>query len=207
MSNPQVLIEPKPIPPEIDRWNWGAFLLSWIWGVGDNTFIALLTLVPIVGFVMLFVLGAKGSRWAWRNGRWDSVEHFKRVQRLWAIWGTIIWIGGIALSGAFFGGVFYFFKQSQAYQLGVSRLQASPVATNILGTPISTGFPTGTISYENTSGKAVLSFSASGPKAAGTVFLEAVKKDGVWQITRLALKLDGRDGVIDLVNGAKNNST
>jgi hypothetical protein len=207
MSNPQVLIEPKPIPPEIDRWNWGAFLLSWIWGVGNNTFIALLTLVPIVGFVMLFVLGAKGSRWAWRNGRWDSVEHFKRVQRLWAIWGVIIWIGGIALCGAFFGGVFYFFKQSQAYQLGVSRLQASPVATNVLGTPISTGFPTGTISYENTSGKAVLSFSASGPKASGMVFLEAIKKDGVWQITRLALKLDGRDGVIDLVNGAKNNST
>ncbi|HSZ65008.1 MAG TPA: cytochrome c oxidase assembly factor Coa1 family protein [Xanthobacteraceae bacterium] len=207
MSNPQVLIEPKPIPPEIDRWNWGAFLLSWIWGVGNNTFIALLALIPIVGFVMLFVLGAKGSRWAWRNGRWDSVEHFKRVQRLWAIWGVIIWIGGIALSGAFFGGVFYFFKQSQAYQLGVSRLQASPVATNILGTPISTGFPTGTISYENTSGKAVLSFSASGPKAAGTVFLEAVKKDGAWLVTRLALKLDGHDGVIDLVNGTKNNST
>jgi hypothetical protein len=207
MSNPQVLIEPKPIPPEIDRWNWGAFLLSWIWGVGNNTFIALLALIPIVGFVMLFVLGAKGSRWAWRNGRWDSVEHFKRVQRLWAIWGVIIWIGGIALSGAFFGGVFYFFKQSQAYQLGVSRLQASPVATNVLGTPISTGFPTGTISYENTSGKAVLSFLASGPKAAGTVFLEAIKKDGAWAITRLALKLDGRDGVIDLVNGTKNNST
>ena len=42
MSNPQVPIEPKPIPPEIDRWNWGAFLLNWIWGVGNNTFIALL---------------------------------------------------------------------------------------------------------------------------------------------------------------------
>ena len=82
MSEPQVRAEPKPIPPEIDRWNWGAFLLNWIWGVGNNTFIALLTLVPVVGFVMLFVLGAKGSRWAWRNGRWDSVEHFKRVQRL-----------------------------------------------------------------------------------------------------------------------------
>ena len=99
MSEPQVLTEPKPIPPEIDRWNWGAFLLNWIWGVGNNTFIALLTLVPIVGFVMLFVLGAKGSRWAWRNGRWDSVAHFKRVQRLWAIWGAIIWLGGIALIG------------------------------------------------------------------------------------------------------------
>jgi hypothetical protein len=49
MSDPQVLIEPKPIPPEIDRWNWGAFLLNWIWGVGNNTFIGLLTLIPVFG--------------------------------------------------------------------------------------------------------------------------------------------------------------
>ena len=208
MSNPQVLIEPKPIPPEIDRWNWGAFLLNWIWGVGNNTFIALLTLIPFFGLIIMpFVLGAKGSRWAWRNGRWDSVEHFKRVQRLWAIWGVIIWLGGIAIFGGMFGGSFYFFKHSEAYQLGVSRLQSSPVAANVLGTPISTGFPFGKITFNGASGTAVLSFSASGPKASGMVFLEAVKKDGVWQITRLALKLDGRDGVIELVNGTKNNST
>ena len=49
---------------------------------------------------MLFVLGAKGSRWA-AYGRWDSVEHFKRVQRLWAIWGIMIWLGCIALCGDF----------------------------------------------------------------------------------------------------------
>ena len=207
MSEPQVGAEPKPIPPDIDRWNWGAFLLNWIWGVGNNTFIALLTLVPLVGFVMLFVLGAKGSRWAWRNGRWDSVDHFKRVQRLWAIWGAVIWLGGIALFGAIIGGTFSLLRNSEAYQLGVSRLQASLVATNVLGTPISTGSPTGSISFNGDSGTAALSFSASGPKAAGMVFLEAVKKDGAWLITRLTLKLDGHDGVIDLVNGAKNNST
>jgi Cytochrome oxidase complex assembly protein 1 len=207
MSNPQVPIEAKPIPPEIDRWNWGAFLLNWIWGVGNNTFIALLMFVPFVGLVMPFVLGAKGSRWAWRNGRWDSVEHFKRVQRLWAIWGLIVWLGTIALFGGGLGAGLYAFKHSEAYQLGVATLQASPVATNVLGTPISTGFPAGNISINGASGTAVLSFSASGPKASGRIFLQAVKKDGAWAITRLTLKLDGRDGVIDLVNGAKNNAT
>jgi hypothetical protein len=208
MSNPQVLTEPRPIPPEIDRWNWGAFLLSWIWGVGNNTFIALLALIPIFGqLVMPFVLGAKGSRWAWRNGRWDSVEHFKRVQRQWAIWGAIIWLGGIALIGGGIGAGYYGFRHSEAYKLGVSKLQASPVAINVFGSPITTGFPSGKISLTGSSGTASLSFSASGPKASGVVFLEAVKKDGAWAITRLALKLDGRDGVIDLVNGARNNST
>src|SRR3990170_1543286 len=46
------------VPPEVDRWNWGAFLLNWIWGIGNNTFIALLMFVPFANFVMPFVLGA-----------------------------------------------------------------------------------------------------------------------------------------------------
>ena len=57
------------VPPELDRWNWGAFFLTWIWGIGNNTFIALLMFVPVVNMVMPFVLGVKGSAWAWRNNR------------------------------------------------------------------------------------------------------------------------------------------
>lgn len=53
------------VPPEIDRWNWGAFLLNWIWGIGNNTFIALLMFVPFVNVVMAFILGVKGSTWRW----------------------------------------------------------------------------------------------------------------------------------------------
>ena len=104
MSDPPIRPDPKAIPAEIDRWNWGAFLLNWIWGIGNNTYIALLALIPGVSFIMLFVLGAKGSAWAWRNGRWDSVEHFKRVQRKWAIWGAVLWIGMLVLVGGAMGG-------------------------------------------------------------------------------------------------------
>ena len=63
MSDSPVRLDPKTIPAEIDRWNWGAFLLNWIWGIGNNTYIALLALIPGVSFIMLFVLGAKGSAW------------------------------------------------------------------------------------------------------------------------------------------------
>ena len=192
----------QDIPPELDRWNWGAFLLNWIWGVGNNTYIALLTLVPLVGFVMPFVLGAKGSRWAWRNGRWDSVEHFKRVQRLWAIWGTIILIGFLLLFGGLFGGIFYGFKHSAAYELGAEKLRASSVATDVLGTPITTGFPFGSINVNGGSGTAVLNFSATGPKGVGRVFLEAVKRGGVWSIRKMMLKPDGSNHGIDIVGGA-----
>jgi hypothetical protein len=202
--NQPIDTDPQAIPTEVDRWNWGAFLLNWIWGIGNNTFIALLVFVPFVGLVMPFVLGAKGSRWAWRNGRWESVAHFKRVQRKWAIWGVIIWLGAIALFGAIFGGTFYILRQSEAYELGESRLKASRAATDALGIPISTSFPMGSISTNGATGRAALNFSATGPKATGRVLLEAIKKDGVWSLTKLTLKVDGRDDVIDLINGDQN---
>jgi hypothetical protein len=204
MTDAPVRIDPKAVPAEIKRWNWGAFLLNWIWGIGNNTYIALLTLVPVFGvLIMPFVLGAKGNAWAWRNGRWDSVEHFKRVQRKWAMWGAIIWIGMFTLYGGFFGGFFYLLKHSEAYELAAAKLQASPAAVSVLGSPISTGIPFGAISFNGASGKAVLRFSATGTKAVGMVFLKADKKNGVWSIKRLALTLNGRDHMIDLVNGSR----
>jgi hypothetical protein len=85
------------IPPEARRWNWGAFLLGWIWGLGNSVYVALLTLVPLVNIVMIFVLGAKGGEWAWRNKRWESVDHFVSVQKKWAAWGLGILIVGLVI--------------------------------------------------------------------------------------------------------------
>ena len=188
------------VPAEIDRWNWGAFLLNWIWGIGNNTFIALLVFVPLLGLVMPFVLGAKGSRWAWRNGRWESIDHFKRVQRAWAKWAVIIYCGVIVLFGATFGGTFYLLKNSEAYKLAVARLEASAEVTTALGTPITTGFPSGKISTNGSNGVAALSFSVSGPKGLGRAFLEATKTNGTWSLGSLKLKIDGQDQPIDLLH-------
>ena len=82
--------ESTTYPPGIKGWSWGAFLLGWIWAIGNKTWIGLLALVPYVGFVMSIVLGIKGREWAWKNKRWESVEHFNRVQKLWTIWGLVI---------------------------------------------------------------------------------------------------------------------
>ena len=91
--------------------------------------------------------------------------------------------------------------------MGIAKLQTSPVATNALGTPIAAGKPSGSVSTSSDSGKASLTFPVSGPKASGTAFVEAIKKDGVWTITRLAFKLDGSDNVIDIIGGAHSSST
>ena len=80
------------VPAEIQKWNWGAFWMNWIWGLGNKTYIALLCLIPLVGFVMIVVLGAKGSKWAWQKKRWDSVDHFQKIQKKWAWWGLAVFL-------------------------------------------------------------------------------------------------------------------
>lgn len=91
------------VPPEVQGLNWGAFLLNWIWGLGNRTYLALLTFIPFVGWIMVFVLLFKGNEWAWQNKQWDSVEAFKATQRKWAIAGVAVIVGCIVL-GCVLGG-------------------------------------------------------------------------------------------------------
>ena len=189
------------IPPELDRWNWGAFLLNWIWGIGNNTFIALLMFVPLVNMVMPFVLGAKGSAWAWRNKRWESADHFRHAQRLWAIWGVVAWIVLIAVAVAGWFAIMALFKHSEPYQMAVAWLQASAEAISALGTPITTGNPTGSIQTSGSSGRADFAFSVEGPKGHGMVYLRATKDFGAWKLDRIELQIEGRRGRINLGEG------
>jgi hypothetical protein len=78
------------IPDAVKGWSWGAFFLSWIWAIGNKTWIGLLALIPYVGIVMAFVLGIKGRQWAWENKQWESLDHFLHVQKRWSFWGVIV---------------------------------------------------------------------------------------------------------------------
>ncbi|TLU66248.1 hypothetical protein FE810_05980 [Thalassotalea litorea] len=83
----------EKLPEGIKGWSWGAFLLNWIWALGNRTWIGLLAFIPYVGLIVAIVLGFKGRQWAWENKRWDSVEHFQRVQKSWSIWGLVLILG------------------------------------------------------------------------------------------------------------------
>ena len=113
--------QPKPIPsanssltnnsgagkdsPVLDivakRFNWGACLLSWIWGLGNRSYItliifpiAILGIIPVLGIIVqlgvIIWFGINGNKWAWQNKRWNSIEEFHRVQKKWAIAGLIL---------------------------------------------------------------------------------------------------------------------
>jgi hypothetical protein len=186
------------VPPEIRRWNWGAFLLSWIWGIGNSAWLALLVFVPVFGFVWWFVVGAKGSEWAWRARRWESVAQFRAVQRRWAAWGVVALLAGIAFTALFVFGVFSLLKDSEAYKLAQQRLDADARIAEIVGRPVSTGFPMGQIQTSGPRGSASLSFRVQGPQGKGTVFVEAVKDLGAWKIDRMVFEEEGTGRRIDL---------
>jgi hypothetical protein len=80
------------VPEEVKGWSWAGFGLTWIWGVFNGVLISLLVLIPFPFFSLAWaiVLGIKGNEWAWRNKKWDSVEHFKDTQRPWNIAGIVL---------------------------------------------------------------------------------------------------------------------
>lgn len=79
---------PDGIPDGVKGWSWGAFFLSGFWAIGNRTWIGLLAFVPYLGWLVAIWLGIKGREMAWKNKRWDSLEHFNRVQRRWSQWGV-----------------------------------------------------------------------------------------------------------------------
>ena len=108
------------LPKDLRIWNWGAFALSWIWGIGNGVYFSFFIFIPIVLFVFSiivspytfpnifvsaiglfmifaffgfsFYLGANGNELAWRKTNRDSIIDFLHSQRIWAVWGIIIYI-------------------------------------------------------------------------------------------------------------------
>jgi len=200
MTDRTPLNEPAELPADLRRWNWGAFLLTWIWGLGNATYIALLALIPGVNVVMMVILGIKGRAWAWRNNRWRDLEHFRRNQRNWAIAGVVVWVGVIVLIAALFFGIQSVMKNNGAFELTMRELNASPAVVAAFGTPVEAGFfVSGSIETGGTSGKANLSVPISGPKAAGVAVAEAVVEVGRWKLLYLATRVEGADEVITVV--------
>ncbi|RWK00719.1 cytochrome c oxidase assembly factor Coa1 family protein [Mesorhizobium sp.] len=198
----QPLNQSAQIPPELDRWNWGAFLLNWIWGIGNNTFIALLALIPLVNIVMIFVLGARGSRWAWRNGTWRDAEHFRRTQRNWAIAGLIVWVVSIGGCAATVGSVPYILKGNDAYHMTMDAIRADERVKAAIGNDLTDNFWIGGhINVEASgTGDAQFGIPIHGATGKGTVFSHLVRTAGQWSMRLLVVRVDGVEAPIVLKN-------
>ncbi len=72
------------------KFNWGAFLFNWIWGLKYKKWILLaipvLFLIPygfIAGIIMCIWAGMKGNQWAWEEIQYKNEEDFNNAQKKW----------------------------------------------------------------------------------------------------------------------------
>jgi len=89
----------------LNSWNWGAFYFGCIWAISNGIYWPLIEIIPFIGWsasiVIRIVLGINGNKWAWEKRRWESIEHFKRVQHSWAIAALWFFVGSIIFSFMF----------------------------------------------------------------------------------------------------------
>jgi hypothetical protein len=112
------------VPEEAARgFNWGAFLLSWIWlcahgmvpgglGLLGGSFVLGLIagvvkvtsgfpfdgIVNVAALGLQIWLGINGNKLAWRNRRFESVDDFRQCEKVWTRWGAGLILGIIVLA-------------------------------------------------------------------------------------------------------------
>lgn len=96
--------------------------------------------------------------------------------------------------------IFGLIKQSGAYQDSLALVRADERVTAVLGEPIEPGWlVSGSVNTSGASGNAVLSYTVSGPRGKGTVYLEATMKGSRWVFDTLEFDTDATDP-IDLLD-------
>lgn len=88
------------LPSIVDKWNWGAFCFSWIWGIFNGLYwplvIIVFNFIPYCGIIIsiciCFFLGKRGNKYAWRvaNNNGISKKHFKDTQDKWNLFGMYV---------------------------------------------------------------------------------------------------------------------
>lgn len=198
----------KEFPPEARGWNWGAFCLTWIWGICNGTYIALLCLIPAVSFVMMFILGAKGNEWSWNNKDWASVEEFHRAQKRWAIAGLSLWavfvtfvvvvpIGllgwGVKTEWPQITEMFKDFGPHRKFcNYALQEAERNPRLTEQLGAPLLPNGPSETYAGK---GYFETAIPVRGPKGEGTLYVRTREKNEELQLEKAEVELHSLERV------------
>ena len=102
-----VTTKDNDLPKELKHFNWGAFLLNWIWGIMHKKYITLLyfpaCLIPLIGPLAISIwFGFMGNKWAWNSQTWESPKQFNEVQERWVrLWFVLAVLASIVLIKVF----------------------------------------------------------------------------------------------------------
>ncbi len=86
---------------EVIKFNWGAFLGTWIWGLFNRTPVTALMLPLMLTsgwFPFMLICGLKGNEWAYKNKNYESPELLHKSQSnqaaIWAVIAPILFVAG-----------------------------------------------------------------------------------------------------------------
>ncbi|MCA9971541.1 MAG: hypothetical protein KC425_15060 [Anaerolineales bacterium] len=83
-------------------------------------------------------------------------------------------------------------RSSEAYTLALAELQQNERALALLGAPIEDGWlVSGSISTSGDGGEADFTVPVSGSRQSGRLHVQARRAEGVWQLLRLDLEVNG----------------
>ena len=132
---------------------------------------------------------ADQSNWFSRNWKWALPTGC-----------LLAFLAMAAFTAVIFWFVISLMRQSDAYAQALTASRASPAVVATLGSPIEEGlFTTGNISESGPSGEAELAIPISGPRGAGTVYVEAKKSAGEWTISKLIFEAENDGKRVDLL--------
>ena len=111
----------------------------------------------------------------------------------------------LTLAACLVGLLFYLLRNSEVANIAFEKAQASPVLTERLGQPLQKGWlVSGSIEVTPASGHAELAIPVSGPKSKGTLYVEAQKSAGLWQLKLLQFGGDNSSDRLDLLPRVEN---
>ncbi|NGN99118.1 hypothetical protein G5S52_16120 [Grimontia sp. S25] len=178
----------KQVPEEIKGWNWGALLLNIIWGIRFKCYRTFWIFVPIFGVFYLFVVGAKGNEWAWKNNEWESIEAFKASQKRWS-WAALGYIGALVLfSIVFTHSLTHEFETSPSTKLALTSMEQSETFKANIGIPYDYSLRSGTIGGPESEGFAEMEYVVEGSHGEGMLFFKASHTNLNWQLDCLEIQ-------------------
>lgn len=105
---------------KLKKFNWGAFLGTWLWGIGNRInhwsvyvafviFVLQLIKIPVtgvVGLVLSIYMGIIGNNLSYNKSSktYKDIDEFIDIQKKWAIWMLVFSI--IVFAGSFIWGFF-----------------------------------------------------------------------------------------------------
>ncbi len=91
------------------------------------------------------------------------------------------------------------FRSSYPYKVALDRANASAEVADRIGKPLTVGWlMSGSINYRGSEGDAAFSIPIAGPKAKGTIVVEAKKRANRWTFQTLEVDIDGGGRAIPL---------